>query len=165
MKKSLYIFPLAIAMAPAALLLASGCSKSGDTPTAADKVQADASNLAADAKATATDTWASVKDYTFEKRAEFSASFDRMTASLDDKTRDWKAKLAGTPDAASKDRDAAVKDYDDARANLKSKLTDLGNATSDTWADAKAKVDEAWKSVQAAYDRMTGATPPPQPAA
>ena len=76
-----------------------------------------------------------------------------MTGRFDDKMRDWKAKAT---DASSNDRASAMKDYDDARADLKTKLTDLGNSTADTWADAKDKVAQSWKHVQASYDKVTG---------
>jgi hypothetical protein len=78
---------------------------------------------------------------------------DRMSDKLDERARVLRAKASGVPDAASKDREAAVKEYDDARADLKSKMTDLGNATADTWSDAKAKTAAAWTRVRVAYDK------------
>jgi hypothetical protein len=83
-----------------------------------------------------------------------------MSVQLDDKTREFKAKFAGVPDTATKDREAAIKEYDEARADLKARVSDLGNASSDTWSDAKAKVADSWKRVQTAYDKMkaTGAS-------
>ncbi len=147
MKSTKLLLLLAVGFSPAALLV-SGCSKSDDTSATAANVKADAKDTVADVKATAVDSWDSVKDYTFEKRAEFSASFDRMTAKLDEKASAAKAKASGAPDAASKE-------YDEARAELKTKLSDLGNATADTWADAKAKVAESWKRVKAASDKTS----------
>ncbi|MGO9243531.1 MAG: hypothetical protein ACLQDC_02020 [Verrucomicrobiia bacterium] len=134
--------------------MTTGCSKADNTSANVEKVKNDAKEIAADVKAAAADSWDSIKDFTYEKRAEFSASIDRMSGQLDDKTREFRAKVAGAPDAASKDRESAIKEYDEARADLKSKLTDLGNATADTWADAKEKVAQAWKRVQAAYDKV-----------
>ena len=130
---------LLLAVLSPAAFLTSSCAKSDST---ADKVQA-----------TATDSWDSIKDYTYDRRVEFTASIDRMTGRFDDKMRDWKAKAT---DASSNDRASAMKDYDDARADLKTKLTDLGNSTADTWADAKDKVAQSWKHVQASYDKVTG---------
>jgi hypothetical protein len=134
---------LILAMAPSILLFSGGCSKA-DNDNATAVVQ--------DIKTTAVDTWDGIKDFTFEKRVEFSASIDRMSKAMDDKIAEIRAKA---PDAASKDRDAAVKDYDDARADLKARLADLNNATADTWADAKAKVADAWQRVKAAYTKAT----------
>ena len=152
MNKSRLIL-LAAAMSPAALLMF-GCSKTDNTSTNVEKVKTDAKEVAADIKAAASDTWDSIKDFTFEKRAEFSAGIDRMAGQCDDKARELKAKLASAPDAASKDRESAIKEYDEARADLKAKLSELGTATADTWADAKEKVAQAWKRVQAAYDKV-----------
>jgi len=61
------------------------------------------------------------------------------------------------PDAASRDRDSAMKEYDDARADLKEKRTSLENATADTWSDAKAKTAQSCKNTKAAYDKVTKA--------
>jgi hypothetical protein len=66
-----------------------------------------------------------------------------------------KTKLNTAPDAAAKDREAAVREYDVAKVDLKTSLTNLNNATADTWADAKAKVAVAWQRVKAAYDKAT----------
>jgi|CZKI01.1.fsa_nt_gi hypothetical protein len=159
MKTSRCLLLLAAAMSPVALLMI-GCSKTDNSSTNVEKVKTEAKEVAADVKASASDSWDSIKDYTYEKRADFSASFDRMTAQMDDKAREVKAKVAGVPDAASKDRESAVKEYDEARADLKSKLSDLGNATADTWADAKEKVAQAWKHVQAAYDKVKASATP-----
>ncbi|HXN35805.1 MAG TPA: hypothetical protein VN877_06515 [Opitutaceae bacterium] len=134
---------LILALAPSLLLMSGGCSKT-DNDNATAVVQ--------DIKTTAVDTWDGVKDFTFEKHTEFSASIDRMSKAMDDKIAEVKAKA---PDAAAKDKDAAVRDYDEARANLKARLADLNNASADTWADAKAKVADAWQRVKAAYTKAT----------
>jgi hypothetical protein len=122
----------------AALLLAAGCSK-------ADKDNAAA--VAQDIKATAVDSWNSIKDYTFEKRAELSAYLDRRSAAMDARVADLKAK--GRP----------VPDYDDARSDLRKSLDELNHATADTWADAKAKAGRAWDRVKADYDKATAPNP------
>jgi len=113
------------------------------------------SNAAAvvqDIKVTATDTWDSIKDFTFEKHDEFKASIDRMSKKLDNNVAELRAQA---PAVAASDRDEALKEYDAARADLKARLTDLGNATADTWADAKVKVADAWQRMQAAYAKAT----------
>jgi hypothetical protein len=135
---------------PAILLLSSGCSKSDS-----DQAKASANNAIADVKTAASQSWESIKDFTYEQRANFSSAVDKMSADLDQKTAELKAKNSSLSDAAAKDRDAAQKDYDNARADLKADLTALNNATADTWADAKAKVSDAWQRVKAAYDRLT----------
>lgn len=154
MKTSKILFVLAVGLSPAAFFV-SGCSKSNDTASNVDKAKDEAKEAVADVKGAASDSWDSIKDFTFDRRSDFSASIDRMSAKMDEKAREVRAKVATVPDAASKDRDSAIKEYDEARAELKVKLTDLGNATSDTWADAKAKVSDSWKRVQAAFEKVT----------
>ena len=149
------------ALAPAALLLTSSCSKTDDSSKNIQEAKADASKAVAEVKAAAVNTWDSIKDFTYDRRADFCAGIDRLAKDLDDKAAVVKAKLAGVPDATAKERAEALKEYDEARADLKVKLTELGNATSDTWADAKAKASEAWKRVQGAYDRVTKANAAP----
>jgi hypothetical protein len=150
------LIPLSAAIGTAALLFCA-CTKTDNTT----KLEQDAKAAVADVKAAASDSWDSIKDFTYERRADFSAAMDRMTKDMDEKTDALKAKMAGVQDSASKDRESAMKEYDEARADLRVRLTELGNATSDTWADAKAKADEAWKRVQAAYDRVTKANASP----
>lgn len=153
MKTSRIVLLLAAGLGPVALLV-SGCSKTDNTSAAVEAVKADGKAAVADIKATAIDTWDSVKDYTFEKRADFSAGMDRMAGQLDDKTNELKAKFAAMPAATASDRESAAKEYDAARADLKEKLAVLSKATSDTWAGAKANVAESWKHVQAAYEKV-----------
>jgi hypothetical protein len=147
------LFVLA-ALAPAVAIVGSGCSKS-DNSAASNNLQ-DAktavTNAAVDVKNAAVDSWNSLKDYTYDKRVEFSASMDRMQKNMDDKIAEEKAQ---TPSTLSADKQAAINDYYDAKADLKARLTDLGNATSDTWDAAKAKVAAAWQRVKADYDKAT----------
>jgi hypothetical protein len=137
---------LLLTLAPAALFLSGGCSK-------ADKDNATV--VVNDIKSTAVDTWDGIKNFTYEQRVDFSASIDRMSRSMDDNTTAVRAKVASMPDAAAKDKEATLRDYDDARADLKTDLIALNNATADNWADAKAKVAAAWRRVQTAYDNAT----------
>lgn len=133
----------------------SGCSKNQPAATAAGKVTAGAKGVANDVQSAASDSWDRIKDYTIDRQADFSAGVDRMAGQLDEKTREIKAKFAGAPDAASRDRARAIEEYDQARAELTSSLGDLGQATAQTWAGAKAKVGQAWRRVQAASHRLT----------
>jgi len=154
MKNSRSFLFLVATIVPALLIVSSGCSKS-DTSSAnaaAQDAKTAITNAAIDVKNAAVDTWDSVRDFTYDKRVEFSASIDRMDKNMDDKIAEEKTKA---PDTFSKEKQAAIKDYDDARADLKARLADLGNATADTWADAKAKVSEAWQRVKADYDKAT----------
>ncbi|HZZ19688.1 MAG TPA: hypothetical protein VFE25_09980 [Opitutaceae bacterium] len=133
MKTSLSSLIAIAALAPA-ILLFNGCSR-------ADKDNA--STVGQDIKTTASDSWDSIKDYTYEKKADFSAYMSRMDDSMDAKVSDLKAKGKNVPD------------YDDAKSDFKKSLSDLNNATADTWADAKAKSERAWDRVKADYEKAT----------
>jgi hypothetical protein len=155
MKNSRYLLFLLAAIGPALVLGSAGCSKSTtDSASASAENAKDAvKDAAIDVKNAAVDSWDSVRGYTYDKRADFSASMDRMDKTMDDKIADLKAKGSYSSDSVKADKEAAIKDYEKAREDLKARLTDLGNASSDGWADAKAKVSEAWQRVKAAYDR------------
>ena len=148
---------LPFVIATVALLGSWGCSKSESSKAqeVAQDIKTTAKDVAADVKTAAIDTWDSIKDFTFDRRSDFSASIDRMAKGLDAKVADLKAKASTVPDAAAKDREAAIKEYDEARADLRARLTDLGNATADGWAEAKAKVAASWEKVEAAYKKAT----------
>jgi hypothetical protein len=152
----------AAAICSAALLLVCGCSKSDDRVTTIQTTKPDGSNVTvavtdSNVAVGVTGAWDSIKDFAYERRADFSAGIDRMSRDMDDKAAAFRTRAAGVSDAVASDRDSAMKDYDSARADLKSKRTDLDNATADTWSDAKAKAGESWKSTKAAYDRVTKA--------
>jgi hypothetical protein len=138
----------------AAVLGLSACSKSDNSAANSNLQDAKDSVKAAaiDVKDAAVSTWDSIKDYTYDKRADFSAKLEQMDKTMDDKIAEEKAQA---PSTYSADKQAAIKDYDDARADLKARLNDLSNATADTWADAKAKVAAAWQRVKADYDKAT----------
>jgi outer membrane murein-binding lipoprotein Lpp len=144
---------LIAALSPAIMLLAS-CTKTNKVDQAVQSTKAAVKELAADVKAAVSDSWDSIKDYTYEKREDFAASLDRMADKRDAEIKEMNAKLTGLPDAAAKERDRAVKEYNEARAYLKSKLAELRTGTADTWADAKEKATEAWKRTQAAYEKV-----------
>jgi hypothetical protein len=146
----------------AALFLYCGCSKSADSTTTVQTTKADGSVVTVAVSDTNgaggfSDTWDRIKDFTYEKRADFSSGIDRMSKDMDEKTAEFRARVAGAPDAASRDRDSALKAYDDARADLKSKRDELDSATADTWSSVKAKTAEAWQNTKAAYDKVTKA--------
>jgi hypothetical protein len=163
--KTLSPLPLfAAAIGSAALLLSFGCAKSDDASTTVQATRADGSTATvvvsdANVNVGVSDGWDRIKDFTYDRRADFSAGIDRMSKDMDDRTATFRAKVAGAPDAASSDRDGALKEYDAARADLKAKRTDLDSATADTWADAKAKTSESWKNTKAAYDKVANAKP------
>jgi oligoribonuclease NrnB/cAMP/cGMP phosphodiesterase (DHH superfamily) len=157
MKTPRSLLILLAGIGPALVLGSVGCSKSttSSASASAEDAKAGIKDAAIDVKNAAVDSWDSVRDYTYEKRADFSSSMDRMDKSMDDKIAELKAKGSYSSDSVKSDKEAAIKDYDKARDDLKARLADLSNASSDGWADAKAKVSEAWQRVKAAYDRAT----------
>lgn len=114
------------------LLLAAGCSKADHDNAVA---------VAQDIKVTAIDSWTSVKDFTFEKRAQVTATLDKMSADMDTRVADLKAQGRKVPD------------YDDARVELRQSMDELGRATSDTWVASKARVERAWDRLKADYEK------------
>jgi hypothetical protein len=154
MKTQRSLLYLIATLTPAIVIGLSGCSKSANSTASSnlDDAKTSVKDAAVDVKNAAVNGWDSLKDYTYDKRVEFSASMDRMQKNMDEKIAEEKAQA---PTTLSADKQAAIKDYDDAKADLKARLTDLGNATADTWADAKAKVAAAWQRVKADYDRAT----------
>jgi hypothetical protein len=155
MKTSRALFLLIATLSPAALLLSGGCARKSREPSVVRDAKAAVNTAAADVKEAISESWSSIKDFTYEKRTDFSAAMDRMAKKLDDQAAALKAKTAAASDTAAKDREVALKELNEARAELKSKLADLGHATADTWSDAKAKVVLAWQKVQAAYDKAS----------
>lgn len=164
--KTQTLFPtVPAAICSAAILLICGCSKTDDSVTTVQATRPDGSNVTvavtdSNVAVGVTGAWDSIKDFAYERRADFSAGIDRMSRDMDDRTSAFRTRAAGVSDAVASDRDGAMKDYDRARADLKSKRTDLDNATADTWSDAKAKAGESWRSTKAAYDRVTKANAP-----
>ena len=144
---------LVAALSPAGLLLSS-CAKTEEAQSVAQSTKTAVKELATDVKATVSDSWDSIKEYTYEKRTDFAAALDRMAEKRDAEIQAMNAKVTGLPDAAAKDRDKAVKEFNEARSYLKSQLADLRTGTADTWADAKEKVSQAWLRLQAAYDKV-----------
>jgi hypothetical protein len=152
----------AAAMGSVALLLLCSCTKSDDSVTTVQATRPDGSNVTVAVSDTnvsvdATDAWDRIKDFAYDRRADFSAGIDRMSKDMDDKTAAFRTRAAGVSDAVASDRDSAMKEFDSARADLKARRTDLDNATADTWSDAKAKAGESWKSTKAAYSKVAKA--------
>jgi hypothetical protein len=160
----------------AALLLFTGaCTKTNDNRTASQQAKDAASDAKADVqdalarmKVALNDTWNQIKDYTYQERADFSKSMDQMSKDLDeqaDKLRDKVSSASSSgsgaaTDAASEAREQAHKEYEKARENLKQGLSELGNASADGWAAAKAKVSDEWAKLQQAWDKEQAADKP-----
>jgi hypothetical protein len=166
--------PLALGLA-ALLAVTAACSKTNDNRTASQQARDAASDAKSDVqdalarmKVALNDTWNQIKDYTYQERADFSKSMDQMSKDLDDQAARLREKVSSASnsgsgaatDAASQAREQAHKEFEKARENLKQGLSDLGNATADGWAAAKAKVSDEWTKLQEAWDKEEAADKP-----
>lgn len=105
----------------------------------------------------ASDSWMAIKDMTFEQRADFVAGIGRLEGQLDGQINILKSKRAAmTTD--TKDWDFAMGGLTDASSYLHSMVTEVSNATPDTWNQEKDKVDQAWQRAQEAYDKVRTST-------
>ena len=129
-----------------------------ESPSIIRNAQVAATTAAADAGNALAGSWDAIKDYTYEKRADFSAGVSRMAVSLDEQVRALKAKRATLSEASVKDWDFAMKELEDARSDLRSKMSELSKASSETWTQAKDRAAEAWKRAQDAAARVKAST-------
>jgi len=108
--------------------------------------------------ATASATWASIKDCTYEQHADFVTGLNLMMKRVENAIATLNAKRATMKDESAKDWDFNMKELINARDYLVSTGSDLEKATDGTWADAKLKVAQAWERVRSAYDKVTHST-------
>lgn len=138
-------YRLLLSLGAAGTLVFAGCSKQ-DRETAADKME-HAYNTSTEAVA---DTWDDLKDYTFDKSAEFKRRAEAVSSDLDAKVAKLKADYKG--EQASAARKAAMDRVTSAQTTLSEKLAALRSASAATWESAKAEVIAATKKLEAAYD-------------
>lgn len=163
-----YIAPLLVAALGVAAFSAAGCSPKKEPGTGSLLPPAGSSapaTVAGDVPATNAGTadgarmavvsWPDLETLTFERRSEFMTGFKQMEAMVDRQVTELAAKraaMSGT--VAVKDWDFAMKEMNDARSYLKAMGDEAAKATSDTWAQQKAKVGQAWVRAQAAYEKV-----------
>lgn len=112
----------------------------------------------ADTLASTTEAWTNIKDYPYEKRADFNAVFLRMVARLDDDIRGLNAKRA-TMTNDTKEWDFAMKELNNARSDVQSKITEVGKASnSETWVEARDRLGVAWERARTAYRAVVSST-------
>ena len=122
----------------------SGCSKS-DRTEATTAVK----DTYEDTKTAIAKGWTDVKDFTFEKRNDFTAAAKSASARLDVEVSRVRANYSDAQASAS--RKAAMEELKNSEANYKEKLAALGDATSATWDSAKKNTTLAWDRLEAAY--------------
>jgi hypothetical protein len=134
----------AFATAVLALTAFSACTKQEQ-----QKVGASIKESYEDSKAAMSKAWDGVKDYSFDKRDDFSASAKALSAKMDVQLSEVRANFSEAKASAS--RKAAMEELKNAEADYKEKLKALGSASADTWGSAKNNVLLAWDRLQAAY--------------
>lgn len=145
MKTALRIRTLLLpALLAAAAFGTAACSKEERSD-----LKADAASALDKAKTAVSDAWSDVKAYSYEKKDDFVASTNAMSAKLDAEISELRAKYAGAKADAS--RSAAMEKLTSARAEFGEKMSALGKASADTWEQAKREAIAAWDRLQAAY--------------
>lgn len=139
MKTSNLLLKSSLTLAVATTLLLSACSKTRDanSNTAATSASSTPAATAGSMTANAVDTWDSVKNYSYDQRAEFEAKAKAYAAEIDART------AAAKGDA--KNRLAQARD------DLRNATSELGNATAQTWDATKERVGRAWQQAESAY--------------
>ena len=149
--KTARCFPFVVALSALAGL-PSGCSKVESSPSIAQDTESTGGNLVADTNADVCNAWDNIKDYAFERRDDFAATLDRLAAKREAELQRINVRFAGLPTGSDRDRDRAIKRYNDARASLLTSLVRLRTSTAATWVDAKRQTTESLQRLQAAYD-------------
>lgn len=106
----------------------------------------------------AADSWDSVKNCTYDQRADFATGLAHMTERMDAAIVRLKAKRATLPQTSVKDWDFAMKELTDSRSDLRFQVAELDKATPETWNDVKDKIAQAWQRTRDAYDKVRTST-------
>jgi hypothetical protein len=102
--------------------------------------------------------WGAITDYTYQRRADFSAVLERLANGTDRQIDQLNARRATLPETSVKDWDVAMKELTDARSDLQFKVSQLGNATAETWNQLRDSAAGAWRRVQEATDKVKRST-------
>ena len=144
---------------------ATGCAEKAKSPegtlpsakvVAANEV---APPAAAPGQDLAAPQWITLKDITYDQRAQFFAGLKQMEVVVDGQIRVLTAKRAAMSSTANtKDWDFAMQEMSNARSYLKSTGEVLGKATPETWNQEKDRVGQAWVRTQEAYTKVKAST-------
>lgn len=156
MKRSASPFPSIVASV-VLLALTGACSKHDDheRPSVAEDLKTTARDVAREVETKSHDAWDQIRGFAYDQRTEFAAGVRDLQRDMDRKVQDLKQKSPDLSDAAARERAAALRDYEAARTNLQERMTDLGNASSATWAKSKADVSDAWSRLKASYAKLS----------
>lgn len=132
-------FASVIALGAAVLL--SACSRTDNTDTTTTSATTPESTAQArmdSAMASATESWDNLKDYSYDRRAEFEVKAQAMAARLDQQ--------------ATTATGEASRELAEARDELRTAASELSNATAETWESSKERVGRAWQKAEAAFE-------------
>jgi hypothetical protein len=101
--------------------------------------------------------WSDIQDLGYEARPQFFAGLKRIEAAVDRQISELTAKRA-TMNRDTTDWDFAMKEMNDARAYLEAMGVEAGSATAELWEQQKAKIGDAWRRTQTAYDKVKAST-------
>ena len=102
-----------------------------------------------DTKAAVVQGWDNLKDYTFEKRDDFTLKLKAQQAGFEADVSKLRAEYSDANASAS--RKAAMAELKNSEADYQEKLAAVGNATADTWTSARDNVAASWDRLQASY--------------
>lgn len=147
-------------------LLSAACSEA--TPPAAETPATPAPVVSTPPPAPAATTpsplteikWIGLKDPGYDARATAMTDLARLREKLDLQITALEARRAALTTKNDPDKfSAALKVLDTARTRLASYVTDLGNATSENWAQRHERVADAWVKVEEAYKKAVAEAP------
>lgn len=103
--------------------------------------------------------WNGIKDIAFDGRPAFFAGYTRLGARLDAQISELAARRAAMKsDANTKDWDFAMKELANARSYLAGTGELAAKATSESWAQDKERVGQAWLRAQSACAKVKAST-------
>jgi len=103
-------------------------------------------------------SWETIKDYAYPQHPDFVTVVGIMLEKVDAEILEQKAIRDTLTESAAKDWDIAIKDLEEARSLVQSRVTELGKAKPEMWEDAKEQVGIAWQRVQNALDKVRAST-------
>lgn len=130
-----------------AALLVAGCSREArdDAADTYEQAAETTRTIGGDTKEWFASTWQTVSSFTFEQRETFVEKLQTATETANEQVRDF------TESGADVSEEAVAR-YKDARDALQEKLA---AATDDeNWEKAKAEVQDAWRNLKSATDKL-----------
>lgn len=108
--------------------------------------------------ATALSPWGAITDYTYDRRADFTALLTRLAGATDTQIDQLNARRATLPETSVKDWDVAMKELTDARSDLQFKVSQLNGSLAENWPQMRDSAADAWRRVQEATDKVKRST-------